>query len=139
MKVRERTTLGGSAADLTRWLSTIEQLKGCTPTASAPVLLPSSQTCSLWVPQLKCSRRYTDMFEDAGWTGQQLLGVKSDTQLEDLGMYAEVDRKYLLLQLSRVRARERIAQRQPLIGALPPPIIFQPSPKLASTASPMLA
>ena len=46
---------------------------------------------------------YASMFEDAGWTGEQLIEVKSDVPLKELGMHSAVDRSYLLLQLSRVQ------------------------------------
>ena len=42
------------------------------------------------------------MFEDTAWTGEQMLHVDSDAPLKDVGMRIETDRKYLLLQLSRV-------------------------------------
>ena len=58
------------------------------------------------------SHRYVGLFEDAEWTGEKLLQVKSDEQIEKLGMYIETDRKYLLLQLSRVRDCTRTARRR---------------------------
>ena len=60
---------------------------------------------------LECCR-YTGMFEEAEWTGGRLLQVESDAPLEKLGMYIEVDRKYILLQLSRVRDCKRVARRR---------------------------
>ena len=50
------------------------------------------------------------MFEDAEWTGEQLLCIDCDAPLEDLGMSVETDRKYLLLQLSRVRDRQKFPE-----------------------------
>ena len=55
---------------------------------------------------------YARMFEDAGWTGERLMDVKSDVPLEELGMYSEVDKTYLLLQLSRVRDYKRAERRR---------------------------
>ena len=52
------------------------------------------------------------MFEEAEWTGERLLQVEFDEPLEKLGMYIETDRKYLLLQLSRVRDCNRVARRR---------------------------
>ena len=40
------------------------------------------------------------------------MQVESDEPLDKLGMYIETDRKYLLLQLSRIRDRKRIARRR---------------------------
>ena len=68
------------------------------------------------VPALGYS--YARMFEDAGWTGEQLMDVKSVVPLEELGMYSEVDRTYLLLQLSRVRDYKRAERRRQM--GLPP-------------------
>ena len=52
------------------------------------------------------------MFEEAEWTGERLLQVESDAPLEKLGMYNETDRKYMLLQLSRVRDCKRVVGRR---------------------------
>ena len=71
-----RTTLGRGAEDLVVWLQHIPDL-----------------------------HRYADMFEKAGTTGELLVAINSDTELIDLGMKREIDRKCLLLQLARVRAR----------------------------------
>ena len=57
-------------------------------------------------------RRYIGIFEEAEWTGEKLLQVKSDEPLEKLGMYIETDRKYMLLQLARVRDCQRVARRR---------------------------
>ena len=57
-------------------------------------------------------RRYIGIFEEAEWTGEKLLLVESDEPLEKLGMYIETDRKYMLLQLARVRDCQRVAWRR---------------------------
>ena len=67
------------------------------------------------------------MFEEAEWTGERLLQVEFDEPLEKLGMYIETDRKYLLLQLSRVRdcnrvARRRLQREDPAWEQLAPPL-----------------
>ena len=115
----ERCILGKSTADLTHWLSSIPQLKGYVLAPFPPVLQPTFQPTSLRF-RLSQSSRYVGMFEDAECTGEQLLQVESDELLEEFGIVSEVDRKYLLLQLSRVRDRKR-AERQRLMGPLLPP------------------
>ena len=60
---------------------------------------------------LECCR-YIGIFEGAEWTGEKLLQVESDEPLEKLGMYIETDRKYMLLQLARVRDCQRVARRR---------------------------
>ena len=70
-----RGTLGRGAEDLFSWLQSIPDL---------------------------CN--YADMFKEAGATGEELAAVETDTELIDLGMQREIDRKFMLLQLARVRA-----------------------------------
>ena len=58
-----------------------------------------------WLKHIPNLSQYANMFTQAGITGEQLVAVMSDTELINLGMEQEIDRKYLLLQLARVRAR----------------------------------
>ena len=74
-----RCTLGRGAQDLREWLESIPDL-----------------------------HQHSSKFEDAGVTGEQLVAVESDGELIELGMQLEIDRKYLLLQLARVRARQNV-------------------------------
>ena len=64
------------------------------------------------------------MFEDTAWTGEQMLHVDSDAPLKDVGMRIETDRKYLLLQLSRVRDCKRVAQRREIGPLSPAPMLL---------------
>ena len=109
-QLHKRTLLGESSADLKHWLLSVEQLRG-----SATPLPVCYAACQLQLPN--CQRRYASMFKDAEWTGEQLLCIDCDAPLEDLGMSVETDRKYLLLQLSRVRDRQKIARVS--LGLLP--------------------
>ena len=78
-----RASLGATTKDLLQWLALIPDL---------------------------CM--YIDTLKEKGTTGAQLLQVESDAPLIALDMHSDVDRKCLLLQLARVRARaEKIAQR----------------------------
>ena len=82
-KILRVTGLGANAEDLVHWMQPIPDL-----------------------------RAYINTIMESGTTGTQLLQMDSDAPLIALGMHSEVDRKCLLLQLARVRARiEKKIQR----------------------------
>lgn len=74
----QRAALNADATDLATWLGSISKLV-----------------------------QYVARFELENVTGAQLTAIESDEPLSELGMYSDLDRKYLLLQLARVRARQR--------------------------------
>ena len=84
-----RATLGARSEDLLEWLK----------------LIPDLQT-------------YISGIQEKGTTGAQLVQVESDAPLIELGMNSEVDRKCLLLQLARVRARASKMSQRSVAGAL---------------------
>ena len=52
--------------------------------------------------------QYADAMEECGATAERMMHTDSDGALLELGVESDVDRKYLLLQLARLRARERL-------------------------------
>ena len=66
---------------------------------------------------------YAVMFEDTAWSGEQMLHVESDAPLKDVGMRIETDRTYLVLQLSRVRDCNQVAQRREIGSLCPSPML----------------
>ena len=60
-----------------------------------------------WLKLIPDLRTYISIFQQSGTTGAQLAQVESDAPLIELGMNSDVDRKCILLQLARVRARHR--------------------------------
>ena len=59
--------------------------------------------CTEWLNGSTQLSSYALRFAERGVTGEQLLRIFSDEALMELGVDSEVDRKYMLLQLARVR------------------------------------
>jgi hypothetical protein len=63
-----------------------------------------------WLSSMESMKQHSNIFDDAGWTGERVLQLYDEAPLIELGMLCECDRKYLLLQLARVRAAQRWAE-----------------------------
>ena len=85
-------------------------------TALSAFVAAATERCGL--ATLCWANSYASLFTDAGWTGEQLMAVKSDAPLKELGVYSEVDRSYLWLQVTRVRDFQR-AERRRQMGVSP--------------------
>ena len=109
------------------------------PSGAAHLITP-------WLRDIGQLAEYVDLFERAGMvTADAIVNIDSDAPLIEIGMDDEVDRKYLLLQLARVRKRASFASSA-LLGraeggverthpAPPPPRPDEPSSARAGGAS----
>ena len=64
-----------------------------------------AEDCVKWLENNVQLHSYARAFDEQHITGAKLLEVLSDESLVELGVESEVDRKYMLLQLARVRER----------------------------------
>jgi hypothetical protein len=94
--------------------SKLPQLKALLDSASKQqrkckrmVLGPSAEDLKKWLASFQQFKVLIPKFD--GMTGTQMLEMYDDEPLKQLGLYSEVDRKYLLLQIARVREHAKIA------------------------------
>jgi hypothetical protein len=94
--------------------SKLPQLKALLDSASKQqgkckrmVLGPSAEDLKKWLASFEQFKVLIPKFD--GMTGTQMLEMYDDEPLKQLGLYSEVDRKYLLLQIARVREHAKIA------------------------------
>ena len=88
--------------------------KQSTKTTTRVSLNTGPEDCIAWLGSIDQLSSYTSRFEVEGITGAQLLTISED-KLVAIGINSEVDRKYMLLQIARVREHKHCEARQHLL------------------------